>query len=164
MKKSIKKKPRSQTAETISLLKGIKRELVIERKTKLKNALILATAIVMFAVPLNFMVEVTSNYLDSSSTGDLEFMDYYSPYYWLFFICIMFVITAFWSFYRPIARIFMASFDWESAFRDVEEENKHDEYFMDPDGEMEWYCDVCEEEFVSERQAILHESECKGEK
>ena len=148
----------------ISLLKDIKEELIIERKSKLKNALILATAIVMFAVPLNFTVEVAANYLDSSSTGDLEFFDYYSVYYWFFFFCIMFVITGFWSFFRPMSRIFMDSFDWESAFRDVEEENKQDEYFMDPDGEMEWYCDVCGEEFVSERQAILHEPKCKGEK
>ena len=57
----------------ISLLKDIKEELVIDRQNKMRNALILATAIVMFAVPMNFMVEVTANYLDATSNGDLEF-------------------------------------------------------------------------------------------
>ena len=148
----------------ISLLKEIREQLHIERKRKLRNALILAMAIVMFAVPLNFMIEFTANYIDGSLTGELEFFDYYSPGYWLFFIFFMFLVVAFWRFFRPMRRIFSASFDWEAAFRDVEEENKQDEYFMNPDGEMEWYCDVCGEEFVSERQAILHEPECKGEK
>ena len=145
----------------ISLLKDIKNELVIERKSKLKNSLVLATAIVMFAVPLNFTVEVTANYLDSSSTGDLEFFDYYSVYYWFFFFCIMFVITGFWSFFRPMSRIFMDSFDWNTAFKDLEEEQKKDEYFIDLAGEEIWYCDVCNEEFLSERQAKLHCDNCE---
>ena len=163
MKKIITKQPKSQNTEMISLLKEIKNELVIERKTKLKNALILATAIVMFAVPLNFTVEVAANYLDSSSTGDLEFFDYYSVYYWFFFFCLIFVITGFWSFFRPMSRIFMDSFDWDTAFKDLEEEQRKDGYFMDPGGEEVWYCENCDEEFLSERQAELHDGKCEGE-
>ena len=90
-KTKIKKRPRSQTAVMISLLNEIKNELLIERKSKLRNALILATAIVMFAVPLNFVVEVSANYIDGSFTGGLYFWDWNSPYYWLFFLCIIFV-------------------------------------------------------------------------
>ena len=145
----------------ISLLEDIKNELVIERKSKLKNSLVLAIAIVMFAVPLNFTVEVTANYLDSSSTGDLEFFDYYSVYYWFFFICITFVITGFWSFFRPMSRIFMDSFDWNTAFQDLEEEQKKDEYFIDSAGDEMWYCEKCNEEFISERQAEIHEENCE---
>ena len=81
MKKPIVKRPRSPSALMISLLNEIKEELIIERESKLRNALILATAIVMFAVPLNFMVEVSANYIDTTATGVLPFDDFYSVYF-----------------------------------------------------------------------------------
>jgi len=148
----------------ISLLKEIKNELVIERKSKLRNALILATAIVMFAVPLNFMIEFTANYINNSLTGEMEFVDYYSPAYWIFFIFIMFIITAFWSYFRPMMRIFGASFDWETAFRDIEEENKLDEYYMDPYEEEVWHCEDCDKIFRSERHAKIGNCDCNNKK
>ena len=148
----------------ISLLKEIKEELVIERKRKLRNALILAMAIVMFAVPLNFMIEFVANYIDSSLTGDLDFWNYYSPAYWVFFIFIMFLVTAFWNYFRPMMRIFGASFDWETAFSVIEEENRQDEYYMDLDEEEVWYCDVCEKVFRSERHAKIGNCDCKDSK
>ena len=160
MKKIATKRPKNQNTEVISLLKDIKEELIIERKSKLKNALILATAIVMFAVPLNFTVEVAANYLDSSSTGDLEFFDYYSVYYWFFFFCIMFVITGFWSFFRPMSRIFMDSFDWNSAFKDLEEEHRKDEYFVEAG--MGYECPGCLEFFESYRSMEIHEEDCRS--
>ncbi|MDC0526388.1 hypothetical protein OAO35_00350 [Euryarchaeota archaeon] len=162
VKKIIRRPPEASNMEMISLLREIKKELIIERKTKLKNALVLATAIVMFAVPLNFVVEVTSNYIDSSSTGDLKFMDYKTVYYWLFMISIVFVISAFTQFFKPMSRIFMDSFDWEAAFKDLEEENKADEYFMDPEEENIWACEYCGDEFRSHRQTEIHERGCES--
>ncbi len=159
IKKTIKKRPRSPNAEMVSLLQQIKNELIIERKTKLRNALILAMAIVMFAVPLNFMVEVSANYLDSSSTGDLDFFDYGTVFYWLFFGCMTVIIAAFSTFFRPMTKIFMDRFDWGTAFRDLEEEVSKDEYFKDP--ESYWYCDACGEEFRSERGVDRHIETCE---
>ena len=107
MKKPIKKRPRSPSALMISLLNEIKEELIIERENKLRNALILATAIVMFAVPLNFMVEVSANYIDTTATGVLPFDDFYSVYFWLFCFCLGAILIAFSKFYVPISKIFL---------------------------------------------------------
>ena len=147
----------------IFLLKEIKEELIIERKSKLRNALILATAIVLFAVPLNFMVEIGANFIDEKYTDDEYFYGYGQALYAILAIfSVVVILGAFFSFYRPFFSIFVNQFDWETAFRDVEEAGQTDKYYMNPDGEMLWYCDVCGEEFSSERQAELHEEECEG--
>ena len=159
MKKPIKKRPRSSSALMISLLKDIKKELVIERKDKLRNALILATAIVMFAVPLNFMVEVSANYIDNSATGVLVFDDFSSIYFWLFCFCMGLVLFAFYNFYLPISRIFMDSFDWEIAFKDVEKEGEEDSYHVLQDSVYE--CDICSKDFSSYRRYEIHEEDCR---
>ena len=146
----------------ISLLKEIKEELAIERENKLRNALILATAIVMFAVPLNFMVEISSNYIDTTATGELPFDDFYSFYFWLFCFCLGAVVIAFIKFYVPISRIFMDSFDWDAAFRDMEETGKeYDEYHIES-GTM-IFCEICDEEFESYRGWSRHEDKCRSE-
>tara|TARA_B100000029_G_C17170630_1_gene813131 strand:- start:64 stop:603 length:540 start_codon:yes stop_codon:yes gene_type:complete len=161
VKKPIKKRPRSSSAVMISLLKDIKEELVIDRQNKMRNALILATAIVMFAVPMNFMVEVTANYLDATSNGDLEFWpdNFLSPYYILFWMCLGFIIFAFWNFFRPISRIFLDGFDWEIAFKDVEKEGEEDTYHVLQDSVYE--CNICLEEFQSYRRVEIHEEACR---
>lgn len=162
VKKPIMKRPRSSSALMISLLNEIKDELIIERENKLRNALILATAIVMFAVPLNFMVEVTANYIDSSSTGDLEFMNYYSVYYWFFFFCAAFIIAGFFTFFRPMSRIFMNSFDWNAAFKDMEETGKeYDEYHIESGTTI--FCKICYQEFESYRGWERHKDTCRSE-
>ena len=145
----------------ISLLKDIKEELVIDRQNKMRNALILATAIVMFAVPMNFMVEVTANYLDSASNGNLEFWsdNILSPYYILFWVCFGFIIFAFWNFFRPISRIFLDGFDWEIAFKDVEKEGEEDTYHVLQDSV--YVCEICSEEFQSYRRFEIHDEECR---
>ena len=159
VKKTIKKRAHSPNIEMISLLQEIRKELITERKTKLRNALILATAIVLFAVPLNFMVEVAANYLDSSSTGDLVFVNLHSVFYWLFWGCMVVIIFAFITFFRPMVRIFWDSFDWDTVFKDLETEGRKDEYFVD--SEKYWYCDACGEEFGSERGIDRHIETCE---
>ena len=67
-------------------------------------------------------------------------------------------------YFRPMMRIFGASFDWETAFSVIEEENRQDEYYMDPDEEEVWYCDVCEKVFRSERHAKIGNCDCKDSK
>ena len=143
----------------ISLLKDIRKELVIERKDKLRNALILATAIVMFAVPLNFMVEVSANYIDNSATGELVFDDFSSIYFWLFCFCMGLVLDAFYTFFLPIPRIFMDSFDWEIAFKDIEKKVEEDEYYYSQ--ELIYPCPICDDEFESYRRIQIHEEDCR---
>lgn len=143
----------------ISLLKSIREELIIERENKLRNALILATAIVMFAVPLNFMVEVSANYIDTTATGELQFDDFYSYYFWLFCFCMGLVLVAFSKFYIPISRIFMDSFRWDLVFKDVERKGEDDAYHIYSDEGIE--CWVCEEDFESLRSMELHEADCR---
>ena len=47
-------------------------------ENKLRNALILATAIVMFAVPLNFAVEISANYISDNTKAPETFDDFSS--------------------------------------------------------------------------------------
>ncbi len=160
--KKIVKRKTDDFAVAKNLLVEIRDELAIEREQKLRNSLILATAIVMFAVPLNFMVEVSANYLDSSSTGDLEFFDYLSAFYWLFFFCAIFIIVAFTTFFKPMTRIFMESFDWDTAFKDLEETGKdYDEYHIDPG--MTILCKICDQDFESYRGWERHKEACRSE-
>ena len=60
---------------------------------------------------------------------------------------------------RPISRIFLDSFDWEIAFKDVEKEGEEDSYYVLQDGVYE--CVVCLEEFQSYRRFEIHEEECR---
>jgi hypothetical protein len=145
----------------ISLLEEIKEELAHERKNKLRNALILATAIVMFAVPLNFAVEISANYIDGNAKAPETFTDYYSYYFWVFCFCMGAVLVALSKFYFPISRIFMNSYDWEAAFEDIEKEGEDDEYHMHPDGDLVDICDICSEEFQSFRRYKIHEEDCR---
>ena len=141
----------------ISLLKEIKEELVFERDNKLRNALILATAIVMFAVPLNFAVEISANYIDGNTKAPETFDDFSSYYFWLFCFCMGAVLVALSKFYLPISRIFMNSFDWEMAFEDIEKESEEDVYSMDSIFE----CDICSETFQSYRRYEIHKEGCR---
>jgi hypothetical protein len=144
----------------LSLLQEIKNELIIERKTKLRNALLLATAIVMFAVPLNFFVEVGANYTHAAAVGEIEFFDLYSPYFWIGAVSLLVVTTALYKFYFPILKITIDQFDWKTALEDVSRIAKEDKYYIDPDG-LVWICEACDAEFDSVRQADIHLETCE---
>ena len=140
----------------------IRDELIIERKDKLRNSLVLATAIVMFAVPLNFMVEVSANYISSSVGSEVDFFAYDTFYFWLFVFSIIFVLVAFTTFFFPMTEIFMDNFDWDTAFKDLEETGKdYDDYYKDPDSSIE--CKICDETFESYRGWDRHKDDCRTE-
>ena len=143
----------------ISLLNEIREELIIERESKLRNALILATAIVMFAVPLNFAVEISANYIDGNTKAPETFDDFHSYYFWLFCFCMGAVLIALSKFYMPISRIFMDKFDWETAFEDIEKKGEDDEYYVSL--EEHYVCDICPESFKSYRSYEVHEEDCR---
>ena len=158
-KKPTKQKQSSSNELIISLLKEIRGELALERKNKVRNALILATAVVMFAVPLNFAVEISANYIDSNTDAPDTFDDFSSYYFWLFCFCMGAVLVALSKFYLPISRIFMHNFDWETAFEDIEKEGKDDDYNINPD--EVYVCDICLKEFPSIRSYKIHEEDCR---
>ncbi len=159
MKKPIKQKPRSSSAVMISLLKEIKEELVFERENKVRNALILATAVVMFAVPLNFAVEISANYIDGNTKVPETFDDFSSYYFWLFCFCMGAVLISLSKFYLPLSRIFLNSYDWETQFQDIEKGGEEDLYFLYQDNVFE--CVICSEDFPSLRRYEIHEEGCR---
>ena len=73
-------------------------------------------------------------------------------------------MTGFLSFYKPMSNIFISSFDWETAFKDLEKDGQQDEYYMDPEEEEVWYCDICDKVFRSERHANIGNCDCNNEK
>ncbi len=72
------------------------------------------------------------------------------------------VLIAFSKFYLPISRIFMDSFDWDSAFSDIEETGKeYDEYYIESDTNV--LCKICDKDFESYRGWERHEDACRSE-
>jgi hypothetical protein len=164
MKKQVSGNGKKKTNTSLALLTEIRNELVRQRKERFQNTLILATAIVMFAVPLNFLVQVAVSYLNAYHMDENGlFTDWgYDIYMWLAFFALCIIVSSFLKFFRPISRIAIHSFDWKGAFDDAETASFGGQYYKDPDGEKIWYCEFCEDEFETKKEAVEHEETCEA--